>query len=593
MTSILHKLRAIFLSPNSNLELRLRTLYHRISATRLAFNIQNWRTRRSYRKWRGVQESLEPPQIEGLDTQPKVSFLLNYSPEVIGEVKTTIRSIQNLTFQNWEVLLFPIDEGNTAPLLAALQQDVRIKQIKNKQIFKLDQLTSAFLVFCAPGDRFSKHLLAYFYKALNANPSADLIYYDCDYTSEESSGFLPFFKPDAFSPELLFSVNYLSRGFIRKNAAAAQITAINQYSNLIAAEYEITLWLVEQGAQFEHIPQLLVSQSKLPTPKDPDNTQMILTHLTRLGRQKAESKKLGTQIRFSWQFNDPSIAIIIPTKNHPSLLMNLVTSILEKTEYQNYTINLVDNDSDDDDTLAYYETLKRLPRCRIIPFHESFNYSHAINRGVEQTESDLLLFLNDDMEVIDPHWLAELAQWAMVPEIGVVGARLLRANHTLQHAGIIIGLNGYAGHIYLNAPEHYSGLFGSADWYRNYLAVTGACQMVRRDLFNEVGGYNENFRLAFGDIDFCLRIYNKGYRNLYTPFVNLFHYEGKARGFDTPVEDILHGYEEMEEFIQKDDPYFSPNLTYTRIPVCDYRTPTRNLREQQIEERKKLYFPKG
>jgi len=193
------------------------------------------------------------------------------------------------------------------------------------------------------------------------------------------------------------------------------------------------------------------------------------------------------------------------------------------------------------------------------------------------------------MEVIDPHWLAELAQWAMVPEIGVVGARLLRANHTIQHAGIIIGLNGYAGHIYLNAPEYYLGLFGSADWYRNFLAVTGACQMVRRDLFNEVGGYDGGFRLAFGDIDFCLRIHKKGYRNLYTPFVNLFHYEGKARGFDTPVEDIQRGYDKLDPYLYDNDQYYSPNLSYTRIPQCIIPDKYTEERMKLIEERKNFY----
>jgi len=153
-----------------------------------------------------------------------------------------------------------------------------------------------------------------------------------------------------------------------------------------------------------------------------------------------------------------------------------------------------------------------------------------------------------------------------------------------------MGLVGLAGHIYLNAPDHYQGLFGSVDWYRNYLAVTGACQMVRRELFNEVGGYDEEFQLAFGDIDFCLRIHDIGYRNIYTPFARLYHYEGKSRGYSTPVQDIIRAYNKHEKYLEKHDPYFSPNLTYTRIPKCTTRRTSGENRKQQIEERKKFYL---
>ena len=587
MTSILHKLRALFLSPDSNLELRLRTLYHRFSATRLAFSFQDWQSRRSYRKWLAQQGALIPPSLEASLLQPKVCFLLVYTAEEIEKTLLTLDSLQNLTIQNWEVLLLPTTEEKAAPLPPEVQQDVRIKSI---DAFSLDQTTGYFLVFCAPGDHFSKHLLAHFYAVLNTSPDSDVYYFDCEYQPGGRAKNLPFMKPELFSPELLLSVNYLSRGFIRKTAIIPHEGLIDFRNNLLATEYELILHLAETDGTFTHIPQVLVFQERLSTAENTSSTKAILSHLNRMGRQKTGSEKIGKCVRFSWDVDNPSIAIIIPTKNHPALLENLLTSILEKTEYQNFTIHLVDNGSTDEATLTYYEIIKRQPRCAIIPFPESFNYSNAINLGVKRTESELVLLLNDDMEVIDPHWLSELAQWAMRPEIGVVGARLLRANRTIQHAGIIIGLNGFAGHIYLNAPQHYSGLSGSVDWVRNYLAVTGACQMVRRELFNSIGGYDSNYRLAFGDVDFCLRIHEAGYRNIYTPFANLFHYEGKARGFQTPIADIQRGYQEMAECLSKPDPYFSPNLTYTRIPHCDLKITKEDNRMQQIEERKKFYL---
>jgi GT2 family glycosyltransferase len=420
-----------------------------------------------------------------------------------------------------------------------------------------------------------------------------VIYYDCEYAPDAGTSKLPFFKPDTLSPELLFSVNYITRAFIKRSPVNIQDIHPQEGHDLLAVEYELILHLVEAGRDFTHIPKVLVSQDRLPRAADSGNTHVILSHLSRIGRRQPGSEKIGNCVRFSWQANNPSIAIIIPTKNNPALLKNLVTSIFEKTVYKDFSINIVDNESDNKEVLAYYETLEYHPQCSIIPFHEKFNYSTAINLGVENTQSDLVLLLNDDMEVIDPHWLTEMAQWAMLPEVGVVGARLLRANRTLQHAGVIIGLNGFAGHIYLNAPEHHTGLFGSVDWYRDYLAVTGACQMVRRELFNSVNGYDRDFSLAFGDIDFCLKVYEKGYRNVYTPFANLYHHEGHSRGYATPIEDIHRGYQKMEDFLSKADPFYSPNLTYTRIPRCDLSGDAELSRQIQIEERKKFYLLKS
>jgi O-antigen biosynthesis protein len=191
---------------------------------------------------------------------------------------------------------------------------------------------------------------------------------------------------------------------------------------------------------------------------------------------------------------------------------------------------------------------------------------------------------------MDELWLSELTQWAIRPEVGVVGAKLLRKNRTIQHVGIILGLTGFMGHIYLNAPEHYNGLFGSVDWYRNYLAITGACQMIRRDVFEEVGGYDLAYELAFGDIDFCIKVHEKGYQNVYTPFAKVFHYEGSSRGYQTPVDDILRGYEQLETYLVEGDPFYSPNLTYTRIPKCVVEKHSDDERLRQTRARKSFYL---
>jgi GT2 family glycosyltransferase len=326
----------------------------------------------------------------------------------------------------------------------------------------------------------------------------------------------------------------------------------------------------------------------LSTPETPEISTIISSYLSDLGLENvsAQSNTYGT--RFTWQNKNSSVAVVIPTKNNRKLLEPWIDSLLHKTSYTNFKIHLVDNNSDEIETLNYYDQIESNPKVQIHPYHQEFNYSEANNLGAAGSDSDLVLFLNDDMAVIDPEWLTELVQWAERPEIGIVGTKLIRTNRTIQHAGIVMGLNGFAGHIYLNAPEHYHGLFGSVDWYRDYLAVTGACQMIRREVFNDIGGFDEGFRLAFGDIDICLRIHEKGYRIVYTPFASLFHYEGQSRGYATPPEDIIRSYQKMESALSKPDPYFSSNLTPTRIPKCAVNNSSDN-REEQFKTRKKFY----
>lgn len=587
--SILHKLRSIFLSPNSPLELWLRTVYHRFSATRLYFHYQDWRAKCSYRKWLGKIETEKKVSVGALKDQPTVSFLLDYSKKIPKELFSTIQSIQNLDGHQWEIIIIAHEEKEI-PELSDCKIDNNIKVVRKNLDKYQNSINGTFLLFCSAGDCFFPHLLSSFHHALSKRPSADIYYYDCDYVLNNSTQHLPFFKPTAISPELLLSVNYLSRGFIRKDIVSEYFSGLSLGENLLSVEYDLIFRLIENGHSMQHIPKILLSQRSLVEVDSPANEKVIKSHLAKQGLSKPAITQLNGKLRLSWQLASPSISIIIPTKNHAYLLENLISSICGNTDYENFTINLVDNNSDDEDTLSYYEELKQDPNISILPYHGEFNYSEAINLGTRNTQSDLLLFLNDDMEVIDPHWLHELAQWAMIPNIGVVGAKLLRENHTIQHAGIILGLSGFSGHIYLNSPDHYLGLFGSVDWYRNYLAVTGACQMVRREVFDEVGGYNEGFKIVFGDVDFCLRIHELGYRNIYTPFARLFHYEGKSRGYSTPIEDIKRAYNKHAEYIENHDPYFSPNLTYTRIPRCSINETSTDNRKQQFEERKRFYL---
>jgi len=592
MPYLLDKIRSRFLSPHSPLELKLRTFYHRLSSTRIFFRFQTWQARQSYKKCRADLRSQSITDTNTFEKQPLVSFILNYDVKEIDHIRTTITSIQNLRSPHWEIILIAPATTENDAALSKLTQKKRIKYSPIPQKELPDCLSGDYVIFCAAGDVFFEGLLMRFYEVFNKEPSADVYYYDSEYAAVDLSQPHPFFKPSAHSPELLLSVNVYSRGLIRKDILQELHMEINNREETINSEYEIMLQLSENGAKFQHIPHLLLTQTELVTSSNITNHQMITSHLSRLGVNQVSSEEVDSVLRFFWENNDPSVAIIIPSRNHYQLLTNLIDSIQQKTNYTKYTINIVDNNSDDNETLRFYEQIKKDERFSIIPYDAPFNYSEAINLGVEKTHSDLVLLLNDDMEVIDPFWLSELAQWAIRPDIGVVGAKLIRENHLIQHAGIIIGLNGFAGHIYLNAPENYHGLFGSVNWYRDYLAVTGACQMMRRSLFTMIGGYDEKYRLAFGDIDFCLQVHEHGFQNVYTPFARLFHYEGKSRGYQTPIQDILNGFEMIQDYLISDDPYYSPNLTYTRIPRCSVTRKSKAQRIKQMETRIKFYQQK-
>jgi len=580
----------MFIKPGSKLAIQLRTYYHRLQAAPLVNSWHLARAANSYLAWRLNQERTPLPVINPQQIKPEVAFFLHFEPDQFDKTVATIHSLLALISPGWKALLITSEDFQpTLPVKIATDKRVTLFNLAHTNLSCLyDQVSSDYVIHCQPGDIFHESLLDHFYQYHKSLPKADAFYYDCEYQDKNTSQVLPFFKPSAFSPELLLSVNYPSRGFISTSRVLQLAGKSDKNLSLQNRELDLILRLVENNATFQHIPKVLIRQAELSEPVDIQTDVVISSHLERTGRIDPCIARGEHGTRISWKVSNPSVSIIIPSKNNFHLLSNLVESIISEKDYPNYSITIIDNASDNPELLDYYRSLEKHQNVNIVQYDKPFNYSEAINLGVEKTDSELVLLLNNDMKVIDPWWLSELAQWAMRPEIGVVGGKLLRANHTIQHAGIILGMNGFMGHLYLNAPEHYCGLLGSADWYHNLYAVTGACQMVRRELFNKVGGYDENYRLVFGDVDFCLRVHDLGYRNMFTPFARLYHYEGKSRGYKTPIDDILRGYDQMAGRLKDEDPYFSPNLTYNPIPKCQLGHWTINDRMKNIEARRAI-----
>lgn len=590
MSHLLAKLQSKFLSPNSSFELAVRTLYHRIAATRLFFCWQDSLAKQSYSKYRSKQKKAHLPQLESSSAFPKVTFLISCDPSSPADIQKTINSLQTQQSNNWDAVVILIDQLNH-PIINRVN-DNRIKIISITERIDPSKITGDYVVFCQAGDVFDSAFLTHFYHSLDSETPADITYCDCEYSKAATDQIQPFFKPKGQSPALLLSVNYLSRGFFRRQVMEKMWPIIDHNANLITQEYDLVLRLCENDRILRHIPKVLISQKHLPTSNDPEIQKVLAAFLRRQDHKDVAASKLNTGIRFSWKSGSPSLATIVLSKNNYRFLNHLIPALLATPYEGQHTIHIVDNGSDDPATLDFYQHITQKPHVSIVPYPKPFNYSEAINLGVNESNSDLVLLMNDDMAVMDEIWLKELVQWAVKPEIGVVGAKLLRKNRTIQHAGIIIGLTGFAGHIYLNAPENYHGLMGSSNWYRNYLALTGACQMVRREVFNQVNGYDEAYRLAFGDIDFCLKVFEEGYLNVYSPFARLYHYEGSTRGYDTPTEDTRKGYERLEPYLVNEDPYFSPNLTNSRIPKCVTGLLPEDERKQRIATRKKYYLEK-
>ena len=263
----------------------------------------------------------------------------------------------------------------------------------------------------------------------------------------------------------------------------------------------------------------------------------------------------------------PLVSIVIPTRDRVELLSMCVNSILEKTAYPNYQIVVVDNGSTDQKALAYLDSIAKDERVKVIRADIPFNYSALNNLGVAQTDGEYLVLMNNDIEITQTDWLEEMLAFAIQPDIGCVGAQLWYPNNTLQHGGVVLGIGGVASHAHKGIPRGNFGYFGRASAHQMFSAVTAACLMVRKRIYEAVGGFDETLKVAYNDVDFCLKVRAKGFRNLYNPFASSVHHESASRGSDLDGDN--HQRLLAEAAIMKarwgeliaDDPAYSPNLT--------------------------------
>lgn len=509
-------------------------------------------------------------------------------------LKAMIESVQAQTYKNWELCLADGSDSGHSFVGEICKKyadgDRRIKYEKLERNLGISENTNA-CIRMATGEYIAlfdhDDLLhpSALYEVMRAicEHGADFIYTDENTFSEEPrDAYNPHFKPD-FSPDTLRSYNYIchlsafsrelldSVGYFRSEYDGSQ-------------DYDLILRLTEKAKKVFHIRKILyywrahknsVAQDVGAKPYTVAAAKKALAaHLERCGlKGEVLDSSVATTYHIKYEIDgNPLISVIIPNKDHTDDLDICLKSLYEKSSYKNFEVIIVENNSTEKETYEYYEAIaQKHGNVKIVKWEGNFNYSAINNFGVNYAKGEFILLLNNDVEIINGSCLEEMLMFAQRKDVGAVGAKLYYSDDTVQHAGVILGLGGTAGHAHKHFGRSHPGYMARASIAQNLSACTAACLMMRRDVFDEVGGLDENFEVAFNDVDLCMKIRKKGYLVVFTPYAELYHYESKSRGNDSTPEKLERFRGEIDRFKEKwkkqlddGDPYYNPNLTLTR-----------------------------
>jgi GT2 family glycosyltransferase len=431
-------------------------------------------------------------------------------------------------------------------------------------------------------DVLSRAALAEVALCIASHPEAEIIYSDEDKLNSAGERFDPYFKPD-FSRELFRSQNYLNHLTVHR---AGNIRAVGGWRTGYegSQDYDLNLRIMERidAARIRHIPKILyhwraVEGSTALAGSEKGyayaaGLRALAEHVQRTGLPASVEGAPGTpyyRLRFAIPEPAPLVSLIVPTKDKVDLLRGCLESIFDHTSYGNYEVIVVNNNSSGEKTHAYLSHIKEKKGVRVIDYQKPFNFSAINNYAVARARGSIVGLINNDIEVISPDWLTEMVSWAVQPDIGCVGAKLYYANDTIQHGGVILGIGGVAGHSHKYFPREHPGYFSRLKVVQNLSAVTGACLLVRKDVYEAVGGLNEDaLTVAFNDVDFCLKVREAGYRNVWTPYAELYHLESESRGAEDNPDKVRRFQQEIrymqERWSLDDDPFYSPHLSLER-----------------------------
>ena len=544
-----------------------------------------------YENHKALPEELEKQKNEKWKRKPLISIVVPVynTPQVF--LRQMIESVQNQSYSEWELCI-----GNASPenkemkkILEEYKKDARIKEVEIPENKGISQNTNRAMEIASGeliglldhDDLLAPNALYEIAKAVNEHPDPEVIYTDEDkVTTDLKEHFQPHLKPD-FNLDLLRSNNYICHFFVASRDLIKRVGGFRPEFNG-AQDYDLILRCTEQAKQIVHIPKILYHWRvhKASTADNPASKmyafdagkRAIEEHLVRCRTKGTvqHTKDLGFY-RVKYEIcGEPLVSIIIPNKDQSEALKKCLDSIREKTSYRNYEIIIVENNSEEPETFAFYKKIAG-EKIKVVTWEGEFNYSAINNFGVRHARGDYLLLLNNDVEIINGDWLTEMLSHCQRKEVGIVGAKLYYPDNTIQHAGIIIGIGGVAGSVFVGLPRAFSGYLHKASIQLDLSAVTAACMLVKRSVFEQVGGLEEKLKVAFNDVDFCLRVREKGYLVVYDPYAELYHYESKTRGAEDTKEKIRRFQTEIEYMrshwiglLKKGDPYYNCNLSLTK-----------------------------
>lgn len=513
-------------------------------------------------------------------------------------LRECLDSILNQRFNNVEICI--ADDNSTKQETTQVLREYDEKYNNVKVVFRpqnghicaatnsaLRIASGKYIVLVDHDDVLAKDALFYVAQMISKHPDAKIIYSDEDKIDSKGHRYAPHFKSD-WNYDLLLSQNYISHLGVYEHSVIKKIGGFRENAQVEGSQdYDLLLRCLPhvQDKEIAHIPRVLyhwraIAGSTATSAGEKSYTtdagiKALQNYFHLIGRDDVTigQGKLANTYKVNWGMkHQPKVSLLIPTRDKKNITEVAVRSILEKTTYPNYEIIILDNGSVEPETLAFFEIIQReSQKVKVLRYDYPFNYSAINNFGVKHTDGEIIGLVNNDVEVINPEWLTEMVSHALRPEIGCVGAKLYYSNDSIQHAGVILGIQGVAGHSHKYFNRGATGYFSRLSIVQNVSAVTAACLLVRRSVYDAVDGLNEeDLKVAFNDVDFCLKVREAGFRNLWTPYAELYHYESISRGAEDNPEKVARFNKEIEYMKKRwgdllsHDPYYSPNLTLRR-----------------------------
>ena len=539
------------------------------------------------------QETLEAQKKHKFDYRPLISIAVPAYQTPVEFLKQMIESLISQTYPEWELCIAnasPDNEEMQRVLADYSAKDSRVRFCNLKENLGIAENTNRafsmakgeFMGLLDHDDLLAPNALYEIVQALQDHPQADALYTDEDkVTTELDEHFQPHLKPD-FNLDLLRSNNYICHFFVVRRSIVEKAGGFRKEFDG-AQDYDFIFRCTENAREVLHVPEILYHwrTHKASTADNPASKmyafeagkRAIEANLERTGTKGVVShtQDLGFyRVKYPVQ-GKPLVSVIIPNKDEKETLQTCMEMLNNNTSYQNFEIIIIENNSTTDEIFRYYKELSKDPRIHLLRWGKEFNYSAINNFGVAHAKGEYLLFLNNDIKSINPDWMEELLGVCQRPEVGGVGAKLIYPDNTIQHAGCVVGMGGIAGHMFVDMPADRTGYLHKASLLQDMSAVTAACLMMKKEVFEEAGGFTEELAVAFNDVDLCLKVRKNNHLIVYDPYAKLYHMESKTRGAEDSKEKVRRFQTEIEymrchwlDILKNGDPCYNKNLSLTK-----------------------------